>query len=54
MISQWRYGVSGHRCCTTSFNKACIQVHATKPPFRFWAGSNSAREILKIRDGEDL
>ena len=30
------------------------QLHSTKPELRFWAGSNPARGVLEIRDGEDL
>ena len=30
------------------------QFHATKPELRFCAGSNPARGVLEIRDGEDL
>ena len=30
------------------------QRHSTKPKFRFCAGSNPARGVLEIRDGEDL
>ena len=29
------------------------QLHSTKPELRFCAGSNSARGVSKIRDGED-
>ena len=30
------------------------QLHSTKPELRFCAGSNPARGVLEIRDGEDL
>ena len=30
------------------------QLHSTKPELRFCAGSNPAREVSEIRDGEDL
>ena len=30
------------------------QLHATKPELKFCAGSNPARGVSKIRDGEDL
>ena len=30
------------------------QLHATKPELRFCTGSNPARGVLEIRDGEDL
>ena len=30
------------------------QLHSTKPELRFCAGSNPARGVLGIRDGEDL
>ena len=30
------------------------QLHSTKPELRFCAGSNPARGMLEIRDGEDL
>ena len=36
---------SGYHCCTASF---------TKPELRLCAGSNPARGVLEIRDGEDL
>ena len=31
-----------------------IQPHSTKPDLRFCAGSNPARGVSEIRDGEDL
>ena len=30
------------------------QLHLTKPELRFCSGSNPARGVSKIRDGEDL
>ena len=30
------------------------QLHSTKPEFRFCAGSNPARGVPEIRNGEDL
>ena len=30
------------------------QLHSTKPELRFCAGSNPARGVLEIHDGEDL
>ena len=30
------------------------QLHSTKPELRFCAGSNPARGVSEIRDGEDL
>ena len=30
------------------------QLHSTKPELRFCAGSNTARGVSEIRDGEDL
>ena len=30
------------------------QLYSTKPELRFCAGSNPARGVLEIRDGEDL
>ena len=30
------------------------QLHSTKPKLRFCAGSNPARDVSEIRDGEDL
>ena len=30
------------------------QLHSKKPELRFCAGSNPARGVLEIRDGEDL
>ena len=34
--------------------KHFAQLHSTKPELRFCAGSNPARGVLEIRDGEDL
>ena len=31
-----------------------VQLHSTKPELRFCAGSNPARGVSEIRDGEDL
>ena len=33
---------------------ASAQLHLTKPELRFCAGSNPARGVSEIRDGEDL
>ena len=33
---------------------ATAQLHSTKPELRFCAGSNPARGVSEIRDGEDL
>ena len=33
---------------------ATAQLHSTKPELRFWAGSDPARGVSEIRDGEDL
>ena len=41
-------GISGVVVITTA------QLHSTKPELRFCAGSNPARGVLEIRDGEDL
>ena len=41
----WRHGVV---VITTA------QLHSTKPELRFCAGSNPARGVSEIRDGEDL
>ena len=30
------------------------QLHSTKPGLRFCAGSNPARSVLEIHNGEDL
>ena len=30
------------------------QLHSCKPELRFFAGSNPARRVSEIRDGEDL
>ena len=43
--SKWRRGVV---VITTA------QLHLTKPELRFCAGSNPARGVSEIRDGEDL
>ena len=45
LICYWRRGVV---VITTT------QLHSTKPELRFWAGSNPARSVLEIRDGDDL
>ena len=45
MVQLWRRGV---------VVISTAQVHSTKPEFRFWAGSNPARCVSEIRDGEDL
>ena len=42
---QWHHGV---------VVIATAQVHSTKPELRFCTGSNPARSVLEIRDGEDL
>ena len=44
-IRQWSRGVVA---ITTA------QLHSTKPELRFCAGSNPARDVSEIRDGEDL
>ena len=31
-----------------------VQLHSIKPELRFYAGSNPARGMSEIRDGEDL
>ena len=43
--AEWHHGVV---VITT------IQLHSTNPELRFCAGSNPARDVLEIRDGEDL
>ena len=45
VVVLWRLGVV---VITTE------QLHSTKPELRFCAGSNPARGVLEIRDGEDL
>ena len=35
-------------------HKTTAQLHSTKPELRFCAGSNPARGVSEIRDGEDL
>ena len=45
MMIKWRCGVM---VITTA------QLHSSKPELRFWAGSNPARGVSKICDGEDL
>ena len=42
---QWRRGVVAI---------TAAQLHSTKPELRFCAGSNPARGLSEIRDGEDL
>ena len=34
--------------------KKNAQLHSTKPELRFCTGSNHARGVLEIRDGEDI
>ena len=45
IVAPWRHGVV---VVTTA------QLHSTKPGLRFCAGSNPARGVSEIRDGEDL
>ena len=45
MVIMWRHGVV---VITTA------QLHSTKPELKFCAGSNPARGVSEIRDGEDL
>ena len=45
LLKMWRRGVV---VITTA------QLHSTKPELRFCAGSNPARGVSEIRDGEDL
>ena len=50
-FSRWDIVASRCNCyhyCTNS------QIHSPKPEIKFCAGSNPARGVLKIRDGEDL
>ena len=59
-----QYGFSGavvkwHHYCTTVWRRGVVvtttaQLHSTKPELSFCAGSNPARGVLEIRDGEDL
>ena len=44
-VASWRRGVV---VITTA------QLHSTKPELRFCAGSNPARGVSEIHDGEDL
>ena len=44
-VQKWRHGVV---VITTA------QLHSTKAELRFCTGSNPARGVLEIRDGEDL
>ena len=44
-LQLWRRGVV---VITTA------QLHSTKPELKFCAGSNPARGVSEIRDGEDL
>ena len=37
-----------------SYEFTTAQLHSTKPELRFCAGSNTARVVSEIRDGEDL
>ena len=45
LLKMWRRGVV---VITTA------QLHSPKPELRFCAGSNPARGVSEIRDGEDL
>ena len=45
LLKMWRRGVV---VITTA------QLHSTKPELRFCAGSNPARAVSEIRDGEDI
>ena len=45
-------GQSFRRCGVVVITTA--QLHSTKPELRFCAGSNPARGVSEIRDGEDL
>ena len=42
------------RWCSGVVVITTAQLHATKPELRFCAGSNPARGVSEIRDGEDL
>ena len=46
------YGVNWWRCGVVVITTA--QLHSTTPELRFCAGSNPARSVSEIRDGEDL
>ena len=46
-------------CCVVWWRPGVVvittaQLHSTKPELRFCAGSNPARGVSEIRDGEDL
>ena len=45
VVVMWHRGVAA---ITTT------QLHSTKPELRFCAGSNPARGVSEIRDGQDL
>ena len=45
LLNQWRRGV---------VVIITAQLHSTKPELKFCAGSNPARGVSDIRDGEDL
>ena len=47
-IKEWVIRNSGVVVITTA------QLHSTKPELRFCAGSNPARGVSEIHDGEDL
>ena len=50
VVAPWCSGL--WRCGVVVITTA--QLHSTKPELRFCAGSNPARGVSEIRDGEDL
>ena len=51
LLALW-FGAVVWRCGVVVITTA--QLHSTKPELRFCAGSNPARSVLDIHDGEDL
>ena len=49
-VAPWRSGLWCHGVVVIT----TAQLHSTKPELRFCAGSNPARGVSEIRDGEDL
>ena len=46
--------LSNNECCHGVVVITTAQLHSTQPELRFCAGSNPARGVSEIHDGEDL
>ena len=51
---QWQKTIPLKQWCSGIVVITTAQLHSTKPEIRFCAGSNLARGVSEIRDGEDL